>query len=129
MWKKKTVAVTLRELLEMYQNGEIRLPERAFQPWSDDETYRRFGEGRHKQIVFKCQACGLEFVILTLRTDAEINSDYLKGSPMAKGVTCPECRTAGESLLLGSRDYAKAIYEFVGEILRQDGTFDVQDID
>ncbi len=105
-------------------------------PWSKEEGHQRWLQSKktgHTQLLLKCGNCGLEFIILTWRTDAELQSDFgLTGdieprkeledkdrsgkhrsvltfaAPGATQLTCPEC-ASGEIALLNYRRAKGAI--------------------
>jgi len=108
--------INLRDLVD-----SVELPTRPAQPWSDAETYRRHQgsfESGHLQLYLKCQRCGLEFVILTLRKEIEALEAYQPSHGEHGGIctkiTCPECNECGSSALLGRKQQARPILEFAG---------------
>ena len=117
--------MSLREFLEEREN--IRCVPRPSQPWSDDEVRRRWEgsfESGHRQLALKCTECGLEFVVLTLRSDVEAIETYKPMQGQYGGLCtclgCPECGTRGKVVWLGARTHYKPIYEFMETIARPD---------
>ncbi len=106
--------ITMRELLEL----GINLQEHPAQPWSKEETHRRFEDSDihgHLQLWFKCQNCGLEYIIPTLRSYLEAIEQYQPSHGVCGGlaarVTCPECGKTGMSFLYGGRHQEGTIYQ------------------
>lgn len=105
-------------------------------PWPDaSEASRRYKQSMktgHTQLVLKCMNCGLEFIIQTWRTGAELAAAFgiygdlepvaecdlkklrVEKSPLPKGipvsrspdasqVSCPECAKRGDVVLINYR--------------------------
>lgn len=107
--------VTIGELLKM----QINLPDRPGQPWSNQECRERWEKSEstgHRQLWCKCQNCGLEFIILTLRTPLELIEAYEpshgRDAGMVTKVSCPECGQTGKAALLGVRHQGGAIFRY-----------------
>lgn len=106
--------MSLRELLDNVKRTVC--PEK---PWSKEETLERFEKSEtcgHRQLWIKCQNCSLEFVVLTLRTGVEAIEAYEpshgKDGGLARKISCPECRSKKNVMLLGARHHVGAICQF-----------------
>ncbi len=106
--------MSVKELLE-----NVKIQECPLQPWSKRETHERFERSElsgHHQLWIKCQNCSLEFTILTLRTDVEaieaFEPSHGKDGGLSKKITCPECGSNQNCVILGARHQFGAIYRF-----------------
>ena len=107
---------------------QVSVQPRPRQPWSEQETYRRWEESQktgHLQLAVKCRSCSLEFVLLTLRSEIEAMEAYEPShgehGGLCRKLTCPECGTAGSVGLLGYARQDGTICEFIGRRLRGTG--------
>ena len=105
--------ITIEELLKK----RIVLPERPGQPWTDDENRERWKKSEstgHRQAWCKCLYCGLEIIVLTLRTGLEVieafQPSHGQDGGIAKKITCPECGQVGKAALLGILHQAGPIF-------------------
>lgn len=76
--------------------GDLSSPERPKAPWSKEEGFKRWEKSQHdghRKLTLKCQQCGLEYAIFTLRDDpAEKLLDQFQH--------CPECGSVGSSAII-----------------------------
>lgn len=76
-------------------------------PWPNPQEvalrFKRSTKAGHAQLFFKCSNCGLEFMLMTWRTEREIAEEFGVSVTDANapvgipGITCPECSVRGRS--------------------------------
>ncbi|MBW7905436.1 MAG: hypothetical protein LC135_02975 [Phycisphaerae bacterium] len=109
--------------LESLEVERLRTEPRPHQPWPSGEGIERYQHSAdfgHTQIFFKCQGCGLEFMLMTWRNAREIPEAFGVASPVgpAEKITCPECsqRTA---YCIGWAEVDGAISTYVNRQVRK----------
>ena len=93
------------------------------QPWGKEECRKRWEnslDNGHLQIALKCGHCGLEFILLSLRSETEMLESYQPSHGQYGGfcnrVCCPECGQRGQVGLLGWTMHPGPIYAHMGAI-------------
>lgn len=111
-----------RPTLKSVPLDQLRAEPRPLQPWQGKESTERFQHSAdfgHTQIFFKCQGCGLEFMLMTWRNSQEIPQAFGITSPIgpAQKITCPEC---GENSVfcMGWAEQEGAISTYVHQRVR-----------
>lgn len=101
----------------------LRSEPRPHQPWPGEEGAERHQQSAdfgHTQIFFKCQGCGLEFMLMTWRDAREIPEAFGIASPIgpAERIICPEC---GQQSVycIGSAEVDGAISTYVNRRVRK----------
>jgi len=116
--KVKIVEMHLKDLPR-----NVDLEPRPGQPWSKEECRRRWEgsfQNGHLQLALKCRQCGLEFVLLSLRSEMEMLEQYQPShgqyGGMCNKVFCPECGQRGQVALLAWVVHPGPIYAYMGKI-------------
>ena len=87
-------------------------------PWkgkSKEEMFKDSLLHGHGVSGYKCQNCGLEFVLLTWRIEEDIQVQL-------SSLVCPEYGIEGKSIFCGYKRYKGAIFDHMAELIHDEET-------